>query len=134
VVAASNAELVELVDEGKFREDLYYRLAAFPLMCPTLAERLEDVEPLAEHFLKMVTTAVGSPCPRLSAESIRILKNHFWAGNVRELQHVMERASILAEDSDTVRPEHLCFLGVGSNRPGQVMPIVKRSKTFLGSS
>ena len=107
MVAATNAELLQVVDAGKFREDLYYRLAAFPLELPSLAERVEDIVPLAEHFLALL--AANLPCPSLSAETIRILEAHPWAGNVRELQHVIECASILAEDSDSIRPEHLYF-------------------------
>jgi len=108
VVAATNAELLQVVDAGKFREDLYYRLAAFPLELPSLAERVEDIVPLAEHFLALLA-AVNLPCPSLSTETIRILEAHSWPGNVRELQHVIECASILAEDSDSIRPEHLYF-------------------------
>jgi transcriptional regulator with PAS, ATPase and Fis domain len=76
---------------------------------PPLSERLEDIVPLAEHFLACMAAAIGGECPRLSGEAIRILESHVWQGNVRELQHVMERASILVEDSNTVLGEHLYF-------------------------
>jgi len=109
VVAASNVDLAEWVGRGKFREDLFYRLSAFPIELPALAERSDDIIPLAEHFLACMAAAIIAPCSRLSGDAIRILKNHPWKGNVRELQHVMERASILAEGSDTILAEHLYF-------------------------
>ncbi len=109
VVAASNVDLAARVGRGQFREDLFYRLSAFPLELPPLAERREDILPLAEHFLACMATAIGGRCPRLSGEAVRILESYPWRGNVRELQHVMERASILVEEADTVLSEHLYF-------------------------
>ena len=109
VIAASNRDLEARAAKGEFREDLFYRLTAFPLELPALAERREDIVPLAVHFLAGMT--VSGPCPRLSADAIRVLEGHAWQGNVRELRHVMERASILVETGDTVLPEHLYFHG-----------------------
>jgi DNA-binding NtrC family response regulator len=109
VVAASNVDLAGRAGRGDFREDLFYRLAAFPLELPPLAERRADIILLAEHFLACMASGMGRPRPRLSAESIRILEEHPWKGNVRELQHVMERASILVEDADTILSDHLYF-------------------------
>ncbi len=109
VVAASNVDLAGRAGRGEFREDLFYRLAAFPLELPPLTERRIDIIPLAEHFLACMATAMGSRCPLLSGEAVRILETHPWKGNVRELQHVMERASILVENGDTVLGEHLYF-------------------------
>lgn len=109
VIAASNVDLAGRAGRGEFREDLFYRLSAFPLELPSLTERREDIIPLAEHFLACMAAAMSAPCPRLSGEAAGALKGHLWKGNVRELQHVMERASILVEDGDTVLPEHLYF-------------------------
>jgi DNA-binding NtrC family response regulator len=109
VIAASNVDLAARAGRGEFREDLFYRLSAFPLELPPLSERREDILPLAEHFLACMAAAMGGACSRLSDEAIRILQDHPWKGNVRELQHVMERASILVEDGDTVLSEHLYF-------------------------
>ncbi|MGA3347753.1 MAG: sigma-54 dependent transcriptional regulator [Candidatus Sulfotelmatobacter sp.] len=109
IVAASNVDLAGRASRGEFREDLFYRLAAFPLELPPLAARRADIVPLAEHFLACMTVAMGGVCPRLSAEAIRVLEGHVWKGNVRELQHVMERASILVENGDTLLPDHLYF-------------------------
>jgi DNA-binding NtrC family response regulator len=109
VVAASNVDLATLAGTRKFREDLFYRLSAFPIELPALAERRADIVPLAEHFLTCMSAAMNMPRPRLSVEALRLLEAHSWRGNVRELQHVIERASILAESSDTVLAEHLYF-------------------------
>jgi DNA-binding NtrC family response regulator len=116
VVAATNAHLPTLVREGKFREDLYYRLCAFPLDLPPLHERVEDIAPLASHFLEQF--ALRSPAPQLSAEALQRLREHRWPGNVRELQNVIERALILAEEDTVIRPEYLWLLdaGVGKER------------------
>jgi DNA-binding NtrC family response regulator len=109
VIAASNVDLAARAGRGEFREDLFYRLAAFPLELPPLCERRSDIVPLAEYFLACMAAAMNSSCPRLSEEVVRVLENHPWKGNVRELQHVMERASILIENGDTVLSEHLYF-------------------------
>jgi DNA-binding NtrC family response regulator len=109
VLAASNVDLASRAAQGTFREDLFFRLSAFPIVLPPLAERRADIAVLAEHFLACMAAAMSMPCPRLSADAVRILEDSAWKGNVRELQHVMERASILVEDGDTVLPEHLSF-------------------------
>jgi DNA-binding NtrC family response regulator len=109
VIAASNVDLAGRAGRGEFREDLFYRLAAFPLELPPLSERRVDIIPLAEHFLACMAAAMSGPCPRLSGEAVGILEAHPWKGNVRELQHVMERASILVESGNTVLSEHLYF-------------------------
>jgi DNA-binding NtrC family response regulator len=105
VVSATNAHLLSLVREGKFREDLYYRLCAFPIEIPPLRERPEDIPQLAAHFLAKY--AAPLPPPQLSSQSLQLLKAQLWPGNIRELQNVLERAVILAEDAPVIYPEHL---------------------------
>ena len=109
VVAATNANLARCVEQGRFRDDLYYRLSAFPLELPTLAERAGDILRLAEHFLKGIAAASQCSQATLDAQAVHMLEAHPWPGNVRELQQVMERASILAEGGNQIRPEHLYF-------------------------
>ena len=119
VIAASNVDLACRAGRGEFREDLYYRLAAFPIELPPLVERRSDIIPLAEHFLMSMAAAMSAPCPMLSADAIRILEAHPWKGNVRELQHVMERASILLQSDGTVLAEHLYFPYFQNGGPAQ---------------
>jgi transcriptional regulator with GAF, ATPase, and Fis domain len=97
VIAATNQRLAAMVREGKFRADLMYRLAVFPLRMPSLGERKEDIPLLAEHFLGVL--GEQGPARKLPAKVLEVLKTHSWPGNVRELQHVMERAYILAGDN-----------------------------------
>ncbi len=104
VIAATNARLDELSRQRLFREDLYYRLAVFPLELPRLSERGPDIETLARHFLERFDA--GEEAVHLSPAAARILQQHSWPGNVRELQHVMERATILAEGG-AILPQHL---------------------------
>ncbi|MGA9804327.1 MAG: sigma-54 dependent transcriptional regulator [Terriglobales bacterium] len=105
VISATNAHLLSLVREGKFREDLYYRLGVFPVEIPPLRDRSEDIAPLATHFLAKYASRL--PAPQLSAPTLQLLKMQPWAGNIRELQNVIERALILSEDQAVIRPEHL---------------------------
>jgi DNA-binding NtrC family response regulator len=99
IVSATNADLKAMVAAGSFREDLYYRLNVFELRVPALAERRDDVLPLAEHFL------AGSAA-RLGDAAREALLAHRWPGNVRELKNVMSRAALLAGDGP-VAPQHL---------------------------
>jgi DNA-binding NtrC family response regulator len=123
VIAASNVDVAGRAGRGEFREDLFYRLSAFPLELPPLAERRIDIIPLAEHFLACMAAAMSGRSPRLSGEAVRILEAHPWKGNVRELQHVMERASILVGNGDTVLSEHLYFPFQQSLQPSAARPV-----------
>jgi len=109
VVAATNLELEEAVEAGRFRGDLFYRLSAFPLHLPPLAERLEDVVPMAEHFLKQIAAEARSRKLGLGPDAMRALLCRPWEGNVRELQQVMERAAILAGAAEVIEAQHLYF-------------------------
>jgi DNA-binding NtrC family response regulator len=102
VVAATNADLHGLVKQHLFREDLYYRLAIFPIKLPPLRERLGDVEKLAQAFL-----AKFCPTATLSAEAAESLRRHDWPGNVRELRNVVERASIFVGGEREILPQHI---------------------------
>jgi len=105
VISATNAHLLTLVREGKFREDLYYRLCAFPIEIPPLRARPEDIAPLTAHFLARF--AAPLPAPEFSTAALQLLKTQSWAGNIRELQNVIERALILSGDGAVIGPEHL---------------------------
>jgi len=107
LIAATNADLLQRVREKQFREDLYYRLAVFPLGLPSLANRPEDILPLAQHFLASLCAQAGLGKKTFSPEAAALLGKYSWPGNVRELQHWIERAFVLAEGNDQIRAEHL---------------------------
>lgn len=107
VIAATNAELSKRVNEKAFREDLYYRISVFPIDLVPLRERTEDILPLGRHFLGIFCKECNLPPKTISDAAGRLLKQHGWSGNVRELRHVMERAFILSENSKTILPEHI---------------------------
>jgi transcriptional regulator with GAF, ATPase, and Fis domain len=117
LISATNADLARMVREGKFREDLYYRLSAFPLAIPSLRERPEDVRLLAEHFLQKFSP--GLPVPVLSDEALAMLQAEDWRGNIRELQNVMERALILGCGQAVVRPAHLILSEANRSRAAE---------------
>ncbi len=96
VISATNKDLPEEIKAGRFREDLYFRLAVVPLRLPPLRERLEELIPMAEAFIQRIARSYGRPPRRLSADARETLLHHDWPGNVRELKNLMERAMILA--------------------------------------
>lgn len=116
VIAATHRDLPHMVQEGQFREDLWYRLAVFPIILPPLHERPEDIEPLALHFIQRAAQRMGVVTPPLRRGDLERLRAYRWPGNVRELGSVLERAVILGHggrlDLDTA-------LGVQGARPPQ---------------
>ena len=96
VIAATNRDLAKTVAEGRFREDLYYRLNVFPITAPPLRDRLEDVPLLVWTFVEEFSKAMGKPVEAIAKLSLRALQQYQWPGNVRELRNVIERAMILA--------------------------------------
>ncbi len=125
VIATTNRTLKKEVEEGRFREDLYYRLNVFPMVLPPLKDRKGDIPELTNHFLRkhqdrrlrgnkaLVTTVSG--------EAVDALVNHDWKGNIRELENVIERAILIAE-GDTLLPGHLMIEGrrEGRNSPSSI--------------
>jgi transcriptional regulator with GAF, ATPase, and Fis domain len=113
LIAATNRDLERAVADGRFREDLYYRVAVFRIHLPTLRERGEDVLLLADHFVRELGAKMERQRPQFSGEVREVLLAHSWPGNVRELQNAIERALILAEGA-LISGEHL---GIGSRPP-----------------
>lgn len=105
-VAATNKGLKEAIQEGTFREDLFYRLNVISLVLPPLRKRGEDLQALIEHFLRRHGLAMGRRPFRVSQEALGILRDYHWPGNVRELENVLARATVLCSD-DCIGPEHL---------------------------
>ena len=106
VIAATNQDLPKMVEEGRFREDLFYRLNVLSIKLPPLRERVEDIPLLAEQFLQQFATQMGKAVQTISAEALALLQQHPWRGNVRELQNAIERAVAL-EQTETILPESL---------------------------
>jgi len=106
LVAATNKNLKELVDQNKFRADLYYRLNVIHIHIPPLRERREDILPIAYSILERVALKRNEPIKKLSDEAKELILNAPWEGNVRELENVLERAAILCDD-EIITPEHL---------------------------
>lgn len=99
LVCATNMPLYEMVDEGEFRQDLLYRINTVELKMPSLSERTEDMDILVEHFLNVFGKKYKKPNMRIDAGTMNKLKKHHWPGNIRELEHSVERAIILADDN-----------------------------------
>ena len=106
IIAATNKDLLEEVQAGRFRQDLYYRLAVVPIRLPSLRERREDIPLLVDAFLKEFAGSSGKAPKRLSREAMEALSHYHWPGNIRELRNVIERLTVTVHAS-TIRAEHL---------------------------
>jgi two-component system, NtrC family, response regulator PilR len=100
VIAATNKDFEKEIAEGRFREDLYYRLSVIPLQLPSLRERREDIPLLARHFLERFRKSMEKPIEGISPEAMRKLESYEWPGNVRELENTMERAVALESGNE----------------------------------
>ena len=114
IVAATNRDLVQMVEEGSFRSDLYYRLNVFPMRIPPLRERVEDIPALALHFARQCSRRMGREAPSIPGKVMDALKRWSWPGNIRELQNVIERAVILSGATLVLPPQ-------------EVQPMVRRA-------
>jgi formate hydrogenlyase transcriptional activator len=97
VIAATNRNLSAMVGEGKFREDLFYRLSVFPIQVPALRERREDIPLLVKHLVQQFARRMGKTIESVAPETMEALKRYSWPGNIRELQNVIERAVVLSD-------------------------------------
>jgi formate hydrogenlyase transcriptional activator len=123
IIAATNRDLKQEVEAGRFRQDLFYRLSVFPIEIPPLRERREDIAPLALHFVKQTGRRLNRPVPRVTQATLSQLAAYDWPGNVRELQNAAERAVILSQRG----PLHFDLPDVGTSRSSttlQPMPPV----------
>ncbi len=127
IVAATNRNLEKEVAEGRFREDLYYRLKVFPLRVPPLRERREDVPLLAVHFLARYTAELGKPAGGFSQQAMELLQSYDWPGNVRELQNEVQRLVIQVDPGGFITPDLL------SQRVRQVEGVIERVKPTKGT-
>jgi DNA-binding NtrC family response regulator len=101
ILAATNKDLKKEIEEGRFREDLYHRLAVILIEVPSLAERTDDIPLLADHFIAEIAKKDGMPIKKIEPAAMNLLKQYPWSGNVRELRNVIERLMILGDDPIT---------------------------------
>jgi transcriptional regulator with GAF, ATPase, and Fis domain len=127
IVAATNRNLEKEVAEGRFREDLYYRLKVFPLRVPPLRERREDIPLIAEHFLHRFSNEFGKPAAGFSQQTMELLQGYDWPGNVRELQNEIQRLCIQIDAGGFVTPDML------SPRVRQVEGMIERVRPTKGT-
>ncbi len=106
IICTTNRDLRQMVDEGHFREDLYYRIHVFPLRLPALRDRREDIPALAHHFISRLMRDSGRVPDGLSEAAVELLARHDWPGNVRDLENTLERAVLLC-DGTSIEPAHL---------------------------
>ncbi len=107
VIAATNVNLKGLVEQGRFRSDLFYRLNTVPIKIPSLRERKEDIPLYIDHFLKKISERLELDVRRVSDEALRIMMNYSWPGNIRELTNVLEQSLMNAVENGVVLPENL---------------------------
>jgi len=127
IVAATNRNLEKEVAEGRFREDLYYRLKVFPLRVPPLRERREDIPLIGAHFLQRFATEFGKPAGGFSQQAMELLQSYDWPGNVRELQNEIQRLVIQIDTGGFVTPDML------SPRVRQVEGMIERVRPTKGT-
>ena len=109
LIFASKVDLLALCKEGKMLEDFYYRVSDFPIYIPPLRERVEDIQLLAEYYLKIFSTELGKNIRTFSEDALAVLTSYSWPGNVRELEKVVKRAVILADNNSVISPDQLAF-------------------------
>ena len=100
IIAATNKDLEQLIEEGKFRPDLYYRLNVFHIELPALRERRDDIPPLVDHFVRKFSREMNKKISRVSPAAMNLLQQYAWPGNIRELENAVERAMVVAQEPD----------------------------------
>jgi DNA-binding NtrC family response regulator len=135
LICATKCDLLQLVREGRFREDLYYRLNVISLAIPPLRERPEDLPVLANHFIRKHAALVGDAKVAISPHALDELIRHSWPGNARELEHVLERALAFCTGSE-IRPEHILPLGreTGDSTAAHGLELVEAGKLGLNET
>jgi len=106
LIAATNRDLRQAIQEGRFREDLFYRLNVVPVALPPLRERLDDIEPLVEHFITKYNQRLTRSIKGISKEALERLRDYYWPGNIRELENIIER-TVLFSETDTLQEKDL---------------------------
>jgi DNA-binding NtrC family response regulator len=122
IIAATSVDLDEKMKGGHFRRDLYHRLKILPLEIPPLRERKEDIPALVGAFIELFNKVYEKSITGITDEALKLLLQHDWEGNIRQLKHSIERAMLL-EEKDKISAEHLSFLSGDAAAPVQVKPV-----------
>ena len=118
VIAATNRDLKAVVDAGRFRDDLFYRLKVFPIQVPPLRERREDIPALINHFIRLFERRMNKQITRVNRRTMDLLMSYDWPGNVRELEHILERAMIVTSGATIkIDPTWLSPQGASVSKP-----------------
>ncbi|MDD5091352.1 MAG: sigma-54 dependent transcriptional regulator [Candidatus Wallbacteria bacterium] len=120
IIAASNRDLNQEVLNGRFRQDLYYRLNIVDIKLPTLRERLEDLPMLVLHFLTQITERIGRKLPKIDKNAMALLQDYSWPGNIRELENVVEKSVVLTK-SDIITDSHI----------RKVLPVIRNNEEIV---
>jgi DNA-binding NtrC family response regulator len=126
VIAASNRDLKQMVADGRFQEDLFYRLSVIPIHLPPLRERLDDIPALVEHFLRKHASRTGKRADGVAEGVLEALRRYDWPGNVRELENTIERAVVLSRGS-VLMPDDVSMLGAMATAPASLPSLKLRS-------
>ena len=134
IIAATNRNLEAMVREGRFRDDLFYRLNVFPIVLPPLRERLEDLPLLADHFLRTYSAKNRQDIKALAPEVLQAFRGYPWPGNIRELENVIERGVIVCQgDTLTLRDLPLSLQQAGSWTLGRTKSWNRSCRNWNGS-
>jgi two-component system response regulator PilR (NtrC family) len=125
IIAATNRNLLEMIEAGSFREDLYYRINVIPVHLPPLRQRREDIPLLVDHFLKKFSQELGAETKRISLQAMRLLESYEWPGNVRELENMIERTLALSPGSVIDASDLPQQVRTGSERASQSIMLPK---------
>ena len=117
IVAATNRNLLSEVAAGRFRGDLYYRISALPIKLPPLRDRLDDIPELAKYFAEDIARELGVPVPKIGESALKVLRQHSWPGNIRELRNVLQRAIVFKQPA-TLIAEHIEIEAIPACIPG----------------
>ena len=129
-IAATNRQLPKMIDEGRFREDLYHRLAVFPVALPPLRERCADIEPIARALLARLGGKLGYPAPQITPQALELLVRSPWRGNVRELANSLERALILSQ-GEPIGLEHLAAMPGREEAPRDMRSLADAERELI---
>jgi DNA-binding NtrC family response regulator len=136
VLAATNADLEQRVAEGKFREDLYYRLCVIRILVPPLRERREEIPHLSTLFMREAAERLGKPDVHLSSSTLDLFANYWWPGNVRQLRNEIQRAVAMSSPDGAIEPQHLsadltALSGASSSSRGAHQPATGKLSTAI---